>query len=337
MGIMRTSLDPSLQAWIMDVTGLGPGIGQVRYIVKPNSTHYAWLRDDLKIPPHLIHFDVDSAHANMTANRNDVALIFTGKYTGTGAAPYAWTKDETHLIGVGPPQRHEYAGRGVIIRTLSTAGVFAMKNTGDLCQFHNIAFQQWGQNAAALTAFRESGHMNQYKGCHFFGQIRTEVKALTTSSSLEIDSTTVRSGSGNLYERCVIGGSGGTKRTGANGTLLITSGGAIGVGADMQFRDCQFMSWMEDVDPSAVLLAANYAGDRLLLFEGCTFYNFVENHGGTIPAYVFRDSNATTHDILLKRCARLGFTAWTSDQTFCFSADSIGATDGGQSTAADES
>ena len=331
-------LDPAVLGWLMATLGVGPGIGEVHFLVKEDSVHYNWIRDDMKISPSLIHFDVPTAHSEMAANRNDVLCVYPGKYTGTGADPLTWSKDETHMIGMCNPPKHEYAGRGVVIRTLSASGVYAMKNTGDLCQFHNVAFQQWGENVAALTAVREEGHMNIFKGCHFFGQIRSDTVALTTCSSLEINSAVTRAGCADMFISCIIGGSGGAKRTGTNGTLLFADGGsAIGCGVDMQFRDCQFMSWMEDADPCAVLMAANYSADRLMLFEGCTFYNFKENHAGTTPSYVFRDGCATTHDILLKRCARLGFTAWTDDQVFCFSADSIGAADGGQATAADES
>ena len=337
LGKRGRGLDPAVMAWLASTLKLGPGIGDVHVVVKEGSAHESWVRDNLLVPPSHLHFDIVAGEDALTADRNDVLLVYPGKYTGTGAAPHTWSKDQTHLVGMSTPQKHEYAGRGVIVRTLSTDGVFAMKNTGDLCQFHNVAFQQWGQAAACLTAFREEGHMNLYKGCHMFGQIRSDTVGLTTSSSLEVNSAVVRAGSADVFVDCVIGGSGGAKRTAANGTLRFATGGTIGAGCDMQFRDCQFMSWMEDVDPCAVLMNGNYSVDRLLLFEGCTFYNFVENHGATIPAYVFRDGCATTHDVILKRCSRLGFTAWTNTQTFVFSSDAKGETDGGEAIACDVS
>ena len=243
------------------------------------------------------------------------------------------------MLGLGPPQKHEYAGRGVIVRTIDGLAAYALLNTGDLCQFHNIAFQQWGQASLSLTAFREQGHMNQFKGCHFFGQIRSDVIALTTSSSFEVDSAVTRAGNADVFDECVIGGSGGAKRTAANGTLLFADGGAaIGCGCDMQFKNTQFMSWMEDVDPCAILMAANYSVDRLLLFDNVTFYNFLENHGSTKPAYVFRDACNTTHDIILKQnCAHHGFTAWTNNATHCFTTGPVANTNMGETTAADTS
>ena len=337
--IKKRNLDPSLIQWIMTQTGLGPGIGELQYVAPATSTasqFRAQLQSMGVEQGNTIHTTPILAEASMVAGRNDIMLILPGTYTGTGAAPMTWDKDHTHMLGLCSPPKHEYGSNGVIIRTTSDDGVFAMTNTAKMCQFQNVAFHQYGEDAACLTAFREAGYMNNFRGCHFFGHIRSDVADLTTSSSLEINCAVAGAGGADVFDKCVIGGSGGAKRTGANGSLLFT-GGAVGAGSDMQFLDTQFMNWMEDADPSAILIKANYGADRLMLFEGCTFYNFITNHGATGPAYVIRDNCTTTHDILLKRCARLGFDAWTSDQTYCFSADSVGATDGGQATAADES
>jgi len=338
--IKKRNLDPSLVQWIMQQTGLGPGVGELHWVA-PASSSTSQFRTQLQRwgveQNYKIHTDPVEAEKAMVANRNDVMLIMPGNYTvtDTAAAPMTWSKDYTHMIGLGPPQKHEYAGRGVVIRTINTTGVFAMINTGDLCQFHNIAFQQWGQATAALTAFREEGHMNSFNGCHFFGQIRSNTIALTTSSSFEVNAAVTRAGNADIFTDCVIGGSGGAKRTGANGTLLFATGGTIGAGCDMQFRNTQFMSWAEDTDPCAILVAGNYAADRLLLFEGCTFYNFRENHNTTMPAYVVRDACNTTHDIVFKNSAHHGFTAWTNNQTHCFVTMPAVDESGGEAVAAD--
>lgn len=340
--IKKRNLDPSLIQWIMQQTGLGPGVGELFWVATaPSSTNQ--FRQQLQSwgveQSDKIYDDPGDAYDAMEIGRNDVMLIMPGKYTGTGAAPYTFAKDYTHYIGLGPPQRQEYGGRGVVIRTLSDSGVFAATNTGDLCSFHNIAFQQWGENAAALTSFREAGHMNTFKGCHFFGHIRSDTVGLTTSSSLEI-ADVVAAGLADTFIECVFGGSGGAKRTAINGTILF-AGDAGAKGVDMQFKDCQFMSWMEDADPCAVLFAESWGADRLQLFEGCTFYNFMEDHSGTTPLYVFRYAQAiqgvATHDVILKRCSRLGFAAWAQHNEMIYSSDSKGATDGGEAIAVDES
>jgi len=341
--IKKRNLDPSLIQWIMTQTGLGPGVGELHWVA-PAKSSTSQFRTQLQRwgveQNYKIHTSVVAAEAKTVANRNDVMLVMPGKYTGTGAAPLTWSKDYTHLLGLGPPPKREYGGRGVVIRTTSTDGVFAALNTADLCQFHNVAFQQWGEDADCLTAFKEQGHMNTYKGCHFFGQIRDDTIALTTSSSLEIGGA-IQAGSADQFIECIIGGSGGAKRTAINGTLLF-SGEQVGKGVDMQFKDCQFMSWIENANPCAVLVAESVGTDRLQLFDGCTFYNFRQSHGATEPSYVFRYANSVggqaSHDIILKGgCSRLGFGAWAKDNNYIFSSDALGVTNGGECTAVDES
>ena len=342
MGIRKQSLDPSLVQWIMTQTGLGPGIGEM-FWVAPASSATSQFRTQLQRwgveQNYKIHTDPVDAHDAMVAGRNDVMLVMPGTYTvaDTAAAPMTWSKDYTHMIGLANPQRS--TGAGAVIRTTSATGVFAMQNTADQCQFHNIAWQQWGSAAAALSVVEEIGHENRYVNCLMFGHIRSNIAALTTGSSLKIGGAT-DAGANNLYDNCVIGGTGGSKRTAVSGVILFDSDAYYaGVGKNSKFDNCMINSWAEDTDPCAVLLTEQYSADRLILFEGCTFYNFRLNHSATMPSYVFHHVRTTsyTHDFLLKNCARLGFTAWCSDPHFVFSADALGETDGGEAKAADVS
>lgn len=334
-------LDPAVLGWLMGTLGVGPGIGEVHFLVKADSAYYSWLRDDMRVNPSLIHYSVPDGHDALTTKRNDVLLVYPGTYDETGVTPITWSKSQTYLVGMCNPQRHLHGDGtgGVWIRTTTVEGVSAMKNTAHRCQFHNLAFYQYGQHVDCLTAFKEEGYMNIFKGCQFMGHIRSETIALTTSSSLEIGGT--EAGLADTFINCVIGGSGGTKRTAVNGTLLF-SGSGLSKGKDIIFKNTQFMSWMEDADPCAVLFAESVAVDRLQLFDGCTFYNFNTNHSGTQPSYVFAYAQSiggvATHDVLLKGgTARLGFGAWAEENKNIFSADAKGETDGGEGVAADES
>ena len=84
--IQLDNLDPSLVQWIMQQTGLGPGIGEL-FWVAPAASATSQFRTQLQRwgveQNYKIYTAPATAHAAMVANRNDVMLIMPGKYTGT--------------------------------------------------------------------------------------------------------------------------------------------------------------------------------------------------------------------------------------------------------------
>jgi hypothetical protein len=335
--IRKRNLDPALLQWIHSVTGIGPGIGEVHYLVDVDTAFYSWLRDDMRQDNALIHHDPEVAHAEMTTNRNDCLLVFPGDYTGTGADPLTWSKSKTHMLGLAFARTPHPTMQGVVIRTISTSGVYAMLNTGSDNIFSKINFTQWGQNAACVCAVKEQGNHNSFLDCGIVGMIRSQTSQDTDGCSLWINTAVSNAGQGNLYQDCVIGDSGGAERTVANGQILLGPTGIEGAGNNIHLLRCKINSRAADVDPCAILASANYCLDRQLLIEDCVFYNFVLNHTATKPAYVIRDGCNTTHDIILKNSVHHGFTAWTNNVTHCFNTAPDAADGGGESTAADAS
>ena len=330
--IKKRNLDPSLVQWIMSQTGLGPGVGELHWVA-PASSSTSQFRTQLQRwgveQNYKIHTDPVEAEKAMVANRNDVMLLMPGTYrvADTAAAPMTWTKGHTHMIGL--------AGHGhlINIETITTTGVYAFKNTANTCEFHNIVFKQWGQAEAAKSCVEEHGGYNIWKNCYMMGNIRTNIKALVTASSLLC---TDGGGNHDKFMGCKIGHTGGVATTGLSGVIRVDATGSL---SNSKFVDCEILQQASDADGSAVLFADAASADRLLLFKDCIFYNFRVDHAGTAPSYVFRHSagSPTTHDILLKGCARLGYTGWCNNQTFVFSADAAGNTEGGIAVAADVS
>lgn len=300
-------LDPAVLGWLMGTLGIGPGIGEVHFLVKADSAYYSWLRDDMRVNPSLIHYSAPDGEDAMVANRNDVLCVYPGDYAGVGANPFTWSKNNTHLIGMTAP-----LSRAVQIWTYTVDGVFAMNNTADHCQFHNIRFSNWGEHANCLTAVKETGHHNLYKGIHMQGEIRSEQVDVVGGCSLWIDTPVAGAGEETIFDGCLIGDTGGSIRD-IEGAGVIHFGptGAVSSGKNMVFRRCKILSRSTTASCVAVRLAANNVIDRLLFFENTLFYNFYDA-AQTKLTEVFWPGCGTGHRIVLKECVNAGWSSWQS-------------------------
>ena len=77
--IKKRNLDPSLVQWIMTVTGLGPGIGELHWVAPVDSAtsqYRAQLESWGVGIDHKIHTTVAGAFAKAVAYRNDVILKY---------------------------------------------------------------------------------------------------------------------------------------------------------------------------------------------------------------------------------------------------------------------
>jgi len=336
--IKKRNLDPSLVQWIMQQTGLGPGIGELHWVA-PASSATSQFRTQLQRwgveQNYKIHLSPADAHPYMVDGRNDIMLIMPSNYVMTGAAPLTWSNSYTHMLGLYHPAAEHCQRHGVILRTSSTTGVFAMQVTGSGCQFHNVAFENFGAATAAVCAVKESGHSNYFKSCTMMGMVKTQQSQNADCCTLWIDTTTSDAGKADRFDDCIIGDPGTAKRTVQNGIILMGPTGTIGAGASMTYKGCRILTWAEDTDPAALKIVADYCADRMILFDDCTFYNFKENHSSTEPAYVVRDGCNTTHDILFKNSVHHGYTAWTNNQTHSFVTMPAVDESGGESTPGD--
>ena len=102
-GIKKRNLDNSLIQWIMNYAGLGPGIGDIRYVAPAHSATslYRQQLEELGVDSEDIYTLPSLAYAAVSANRNDVILLCPGTYTET--ATITWAKAQTHMIGIGNP------------------------------------------------------------------------------------------------------------------------------------------------------------------------------------------------------------------------------------------
>jgi len=338
MPIRKRNLDNSLIQWIMTVTGLGPGIGEIKYVAPAASStsQYRTQLQQMGVDDADIFTTPKLAHAAIEAHRNDVVLVFPAEYFETGTDPFTFDTYYAHMMGLQHRQTTVWHAIGAVIATNGTTSPYAMESIGKGNQYHNLVFANMGAATAAISGLKESSRKTLYKGCAILGQLATLQAQNADCTSLWINTSKAGYGVGNgvVFEDCVIGSSGGPTRTQLSGTIRFGPTGVAAAGSGMEFRNCRIEGRAEDNDPCAVKIEAANCVDRLMLFDRCVFYNFSENHG-TAPDYVIRDACNTTHDILLKDCTRVGFDAWTNLAAHCFiSSGTTQTTAGGVAVAA---
>jgi hypothetical protein len=329
--INKRNLDPSLLAWLMGITGLGPGIGEIHYLVKENSAYYSWLRDDLKVNAAEIHFALDAGENALTANRNDVLLVMPGAYAIT--ASIAWDKSQTHLIGLGGPnQKHcpTTATEGAIQFKCTTSGIDSiLAITGHYVQlqgFQTMNTFSHNSNRADIVVGARNTYMRgiRPRGGNGADQLNH------ADGGVPVIFQTADS-AGFLAEDCFFGSAGNNARTVGPGAILFeTTANAFAP----VFRRCTFEMRCETntTVPKLIHLAGNNAVDRYLLFDDCFFYNFWLNLSGK-PPIAIHDECGTTHVIMLKNCSQIGFDAWCNTATYCFTTSPVGDTNGGEAVA----
>ncbi len=301
MGIMRTSLDPSLQAWIMSETGLGPGIGQVHYLVRANSAYYSWLRDDLKIHPALIHFDVPSGENALTANRNDCLLVCPGSHVVT--AEIAWDKSNTHILGLGgPAQGNDYGESNNSIYTITVDVAYALNVTGNHCIFKNIDFTNGAADIDALAGLKLDGYACRFDGCSFQGVLNA------TADGAENAALAIAGNASNYhFENCHIGNNMWRTRTAAGSGQLNYIATGYPYPQHGIFRQCQFVVWSETSTVGMVRCADGDSMGMLHLYDNCLFHNVSTSWANTLAAVFVEAAQARTSTIALKDCFAIGF------------------------------
>ena len=331
--IRKRNLDPSLVSWIMNNSGLGPGIGDIKYLVPATSStsqYRSWLQS-MGVSDGDLFTTIAGAYGAIVANRNDVILAMPGEYTVT--EELTWAKSRTALMGLAGPNvafQPTTLTTGGLRFTCNTAAVGSIFDfTGDFVNLYGIGTQNTVSNAGNLGDIKISARNFYAKACDFRGgQGANQVNA-AAGAPIWIPAVAGAGNAAKLVE-CKIGSSGNATRTAGAGCIYSVGGAAETF--SMELQKCILSMRAESVTPSAIILAGAYSADRYFLLDDCFCYNFSENHG-TQPAYVITDSCATTHDICLKNSMMKGFTAWCSSVTHCFTNLANAESEGGRAIA----
>lgn len=172
--IKKRNLDNSLIQWIMTVSGLGPGIGDINYMA-PAASATSQYRTQLQsdgVDDDDIFLTLATAYADIVSYRNDVVLVMPGNYSATPAT--TWAKYNTHVMGLSPP----VLGYNPAYFTHTADQDVWITVSGTNNTFRNVRFQHGGSSATNAHCMELTGAMNRFYNVHFDGPETTAEAAV---------------------------------------------------------------------------------------------------------------------------------------------------------------
>jgi hypothetical protein len=323
--IKKRNLDGALIQWIMTQTGLGPGIGEIKYVA-PDTSATSQFRTQLEsmgVSSGDIFTLPSLAEAAMEGYRNDVMLVSPGAYAET--AEIAWDKAWSHIIGMGGSNiGGDYSEPNVVIYTITADVTQVLNVTGQNSKFMNFVVENNKDDADNLAAALINIYGTHWRNVAFHGNMQSTQNSTAAAASLYIGGA----GMYPLIENCIIGQDVWGARAAANsGVLRFTSVGQPNGGL---FKDCQFLSVGTTATCAMVAIpVAGYMG-RGWLFNNCTFQHF-DSAGAdeSLNQAFYTVTGQHNHAILLHKCSSYGIDEW-QDGNFGVVASTMGvATVGG--------
>lgn len=239
---------------------------------------------------------VAAALAACTANYHDVVMEVPGNNVGRTAetTAIAWSKNRTHLIGVGAPTRQDTrAGIG-----FSTGGSLTISANG--CIFKNITLTSSEDIDETVSL---SGDYNYFEGVDFKGTSNATSADSTPWRALNLDGAQE-----NTFKNCTFGADTMT-RGAANSTLEFENAASRNI-----FEDCRFIMHADTAGTQThVLFTGTNAIDRWIEFKNCSFYAFSTNNGQAVTACMNLSAQTATGHVLVTGTPFLstpGITDW---------------------------
>lgn len=231
------------------------------------------------------------AHSACLAGNNDVVFLSGTVHT---TATLAWSKNNTHLIGLTAPSNND---RARISQTGSTVFSPLVNVTAQGCIFKNLGTFHGFADASTQICWAEAGGRNNYDNVQFLGMGNATAAAQAGSRSLTV------AGSGeNLFVGCTIGLDTVTRGTAVNASLEFLTATPRNV-----FRSCIFQALVSLATEVHVTVGSGGL-DRYALFDKCSFINAVESGGTTMNAAITANASAGGA-ILVQDAFSLGATA----------------------------
>lgn len=316
--IKKRNLDNSLIQWIMTVTNLGPGVGELFWVAPSTSATSQFkshLTEGLGVSEKIYAAPDDAEDATVAA-RGDVVLVMPGAYdTDT---EIDWDKQDTHMIGLGGPNVYgDYSEYNVVIYTDSTSTVYTVDISGKNCQFHNLAIANLGANAGCLAPVRVNKHGLFFSNVRMQGTMTSQQAADADCASLIITGD----GFYPQFHNCIIGENEWATRTAANSGQLLFPG-AAGAPSNGLFKDCRFILRSDTATTALVAVSGvDYIG-RAWLFDNCFFHCESADQTEMNRAFYMNTSGSDNiPSINLHQCFASNFAAWQTDDNDAIEAD----------------
>jgi hypothetical protein len=304
----------------IDISKIAGGARGENFYVCPvaNTAVHDWLAR--RVPSGHLFPTVQEAISAAVTLRGDTIYVFPGDYTVV--AEIAVTKDNLRIIGASSPNiafTATSAATGVVrFKTVTANQAYVFNITGNYVQMHNIATYNNGVDTDNLGDLLVAGRNFLAVNCEFRGGNNT---TQCTSATSGIPVTLSSQSYGARFDDCRIGSPGNATRTAGPGFVRFAAGtGGVGM---TQFNNCIFTMRSETTGAAAYGIIIDQNGtDRLMIFRGCTFYNFSENWGA-LPDFMINDDQTTTHSILFTGgCGMIGFDC-LSDNAHAMASDPL--------------
>lgn len=302
--IKKRNLDPSLTQWIMNESGLGPGIGEIQYVAPATSATSQFRTQLESMGVQEVHLLPSTAEAKMVGYRNDVMLVAPGAYAET--AEIAWDKPWTHILGMGGNNiGGDYSEPNVVIYSITADVASVLTVTGQNSRFANFIVENNKDDADNLTAATIAIYGTTWRNVAFHGHMQATQNTTVAAASLYITGA----GMYPLLEDCIIGQSVWGIRSGAlSGVLRFTSSGRPNGGI---FRRCKLLSYSNTVTCAMVAIPAGVNIGRDWNFEQCSFRNDNPDYGTKLNQVFYLEPTGLQKNVInLKDCAAFGFDAW---------------------------
>lgn len=235
------------------------------------------------------------ALAKCTAGNNDVVFL-TGTVHVTAAV--AWSKNNTHLVGLCSPSAND---RARISQTGSTVFTPLVNVTAQGCIFLNIGTFHGFANASTQICWTDAGGRNYYGNCQFLGGGDATAAAQAGMRSLLISGSTGE----NVFESCSIGLDTVVRATNNNASLEFTGGSPRN-----RFVDCIFQALVSNASDVHVTVGSGGI-DRYALFKRCTFLNATDSTG-TAMSVAFTVNASAGGSVILQECCSHGATVYAT-------------------------
>lgn len=212
------------------------------------------------------------AHALMTANQNDVAILIGNSSAAaanvvTETSSLAWSKSLCHIIGTA----HNRVAHRVSLRGTAPTNLWAVSAQG--CVFANFHVNSANAGAVDEIALAETGQRNSYYNMHITGMIDSTASGPFSRAGAR--HITLTGDGERFFKDCVIGNDT-VGRSAANANI-----GFLSAAVRDWFEDCMILCGTGAATPVWINANASGAIDRWIMFKRCQFFAQDALSGGT--------------------------------------------------------
>ena len=288
-----------LNQFCMQQLGFAP-VGEIRMLTTGSDsstiTAHAYFRD--RINEANIQASIYDAYSATVGYRNDVILVTPDSHawkgdTNSGGEALTWSKQNTHMLGMGPGevggyQRCRFGHTGYTMANFMTV-------SGASNKFKNLRFMHGSATGGAsdTTCLTVTGAGNIFEWVNFAGPMDA-----TQSASANYVGVYINGGSSNYFRKCLFGTQNAIQRSGANCMLKIAGAGGLNV-----FEDCIFRS---NSLTSTTPYFINWGGTECLtpqaIFLNCQFINSKAAASSAMTVAIVDSSHANNTLFFDNRC-----------------------------------